>query len=223
MMTDTTGERLPGVNAQWGMRLAREQMGALARSGLSDAAEEIHVGVNGGVSDCAFVRSIVPRGSIYCWGGEDIPATRGLLPTMRLLQGWLTNHQHYDVLFFHAKGATHPEGQIETAWRNCMTWHTIFNWRQCVQLLKSNDAVGCHWINPGKRDDPDLPQPKFFGGVFWWATAKYLLTLPGLPTAIDKREDWYEPEWWIGWGNPKVVDLHPGMPGQSCIRSARGL
>jgi hypothetical protein len=196
------------------------QIKAVVDSGLNDAADVFLVGINGDGFDTAFAQGHLPKGRSLIQHGEK---SESLLPTMRFLQSWLPGHEDYAVLFFHSKGVTHPGDPLNTAWRNCMTRHVITDWRRCVgDLERGFDAVGCHWIH-GKRDDPRLRQPKFFGGVFWMAKARFLLKLPPVPEKITKREDWFEPEWWIGSGPaPKIHDYHPQFPNlPGCTASAK--
>jgi hypothetical protein len=132
---------------------------------------------------------------------------------MRELQKWLPGHEEWLVCFFHSKGATHPRDPMNGAWRDCMMRHCVLNWRECVgDLVSGYDAVGCHWL-PNSPNDPNADRwggNSFFGGVFWWSTAKYLLTLPPLPDKATDRHSWFLPELWLGNGNPKIKDYHPG-------------
>lgn len=208
------------IESGWARELYRRQMLAVIDSGLSQAMSEMFIGVN--VPDAA------SPDIAFCWNDAPSHATvipfvsESLLPTMRFMQKWLAGHEDWYVAFHHMKGATHPRDPFTTAWRDCMENHVIWNWRQCVDDLDAGaDAVGCHWIQ-GKRDDPNLRQPKFFGGIFWFAKASFLLKLPPLPEKVSKREDWYEGEWWVGSGpEPKIVDYHPSWPNlQGCRTSA---
>jgi hypothetical protein len=207
------------VNPEFGKRLFKEQIKTVQDSGLFENCNEFYVGLNGTMLEGVWANEIVPRGTqLLMW----LPPNESLLCTMRHLQAWLPGHEDWFVCFFHMKGATHPNDPLQNAWRACMTKHVITDWRKCVAALEvGRDAVGCHWLN-GRRDDPKLPQPSFFGGVFWWATARFLLKLPPLPEKITRREDWYEPEWWIGSGpTPKICDYHPQWPSlDGCKRSA---
>jgi hypothetical protein len=228
MHTDTPGVRLPGVDPQWGRGLFAYQMMSLQASGLLSVANAVFIGVNGPNSDVEFIESVLPRFTKKNRERVQIvphgPDAESLLPTMRLVQKFARENPDWFICFHHAKGATHPRDPLSNAWRECMEHHVIWNWLRCVADLELGlDTVGCHWIKDGKRDDPHLRQPKFWGGVYWWARAAFLNQCGPLPETVTKREDWFEPEWWIGSGpQPALGDYHPAWPSQAgCERSLR--
>jgi len=128
------------------------------------------------------------------------------------LEKWAPSHPGWNVLYFHARGATRDSGsdydQFIDRWRECMMRHCISNWQNCVALLDSGyDAVGAHW----------MPPHRIFGGNFWWATSDYLATVEHLSerdrvkvSGIAALASRYEAEVWIGHGKriPKTQDLH---------------
>lgn len=118
---------------------------------------------------------------------------------------WDDAHDHPDDLFLycHTKGAYH-QSVSNTLWRQAMTARLVTDWHECVDLLREHDAVGCHWLDGGTREDPYM----IFAGNFWWATGSYLATLPE-PVAWHDR---YEAERWVGRGQPRAYDRLPGNP-----------
>lgn len=108
------------------------------------------------------------------------------------------------VLYCHGKGSGNPS-PFQDVWRRSMTMQLVDDWRRCVDLLEFRDAVGCHWLVPGRHPYP-VTSP-YFGGNFWWATAGYLATLGECST-----ESRHDAEMWIGRGHPRVFDLLPGWP-----------
>lgn len=205
------------VDPVFGRKLYLEQMQNLHDSGLRDAADKIFIGMNG-----------VSTKGIYSHGKTEIlqhgAKAESLLPTMRALQQWLPGHEDYAVCFFHSKGATQPHNPLYHAWRMCMEKTVVRDWRKCVAHLEVGyDTVGCHWISREKYGaivNPEHGGTPFWGGVYWWATAKFLLKLPPLIAEIEKKEDWFWPEHFIGSGpNPKVKDYHDAWPGMDCART----
>lgn len=98
--------------------------------------------------------------------------------------------------YMHAKGVTHG-GQTSANvadWRRLMEYFVVGRWRQCVALLDRNDACGVNWRTE--------PKPHFSGN-FWWATPRYLASLPSRigPAGFD-------PERWIASGQPRIHCLH---------------
>lgn len=121
---------------------------------------------------------------------------------------WQDARQHTDdtFLYCHTKGAYHPS-PLNTAWRRSMTGRLVLGWESCVQLLASHDAVGCHWVCGSAVPDPYW----IFAGNFWWATGRYLATLPD---PADWTSDRFEAERWLGRGQPSVACMREGWPSE---------
>lgn len=213
---------LPLGNA---VNIVRGQMEQAKESGLLDAAAEFHVGINGGDESREVASRVLPQSAQIVMHGLQC---KNECRTIRLLEEWLPGHEDWYVLYFHAKGATHPAGDGFTGtWRACMMRHCVQNWRQCVNDLDEGyEAVGVHWMVP-----PATPVGQhIFAGTFFFAKASFLATLPSIMerdriklSGIDSADSRYEAEVWIGNGPrlPKVKDYHgPGWnPSriQTCI------
>lgn len=192
------------------------QMWQLSASGLLDAAKEFHVGLNGGEETRQMASLILPfKAQIVLHGLQCHTENRTIL----MLERWLPAHRDWYVLYFHAKGATHPAGhELSTRWRECMTRCVIMNWRNCIRDLDVGfEAVGCHWMVPPATP----PGQHIFAGTFFWAKTSFLTTLPSILarpaiklSGLDSIESRYETEVWIGNGRrlPRVLDYHPGHP-----------
>lgn len=204
-----------------------EQMEAMRTSGLLDAAAELHYGVNGGEESKDLAYGYLPKPTSTTFHGLD---SRNENLTIVLLEKWLKEPGHDDwyVLYFHSKGATKPVGDyLSSRWRACMMRHCVHNWKLCVQALDEGyEAAGCHWMEP-----PATPETQYiFAGTFFWATAKFLKTLPSIyerarikESGIGAFESRYECEVYIGNGPrpPRVKDFHPGWnPGMVSTCSA---
>jgi hypothetical protein len=113
------------------------------------------------------------------------------------------------VLYGHTKGASQPT-EFNDRWRRSMQHYVVEGWKGCRDslMLGNHDAVGCHWLHPDVFGETVMGAVPFFGGNYWMATCDYLRALPPVPT-----EDRFGAERWIGLGNPKVLDLAPGWPG----------
>ena len=132
---------MPAVN------ITKEQMSLLWYTELIPTARELHVGINGGGESAQMANLLIPSSAkIKLHGLQCHTENR----TIRMLEEWLPGKDDWYVLYFHAKGASHPDGHsFTTIWRNCMTHHCIRNWGQCVHDLDAGyDAVGCHWMTP---------------------------------------------------------------------------
>jgi hypothetical protein len=203
------------IDPAWGLALFNEQITTLGQSGLLRSARETFICVNGDAELAWNYDRLLPR---YFKGvvnlvdnGKD---AKSLLSTVSKLQNWLPGHEDWLILFFHSKGATHPNDPFMDRWRGCMTTNLIAHWRQCVMDLNSGnyDAVGVHWTHNSPQDQNarDWGANSYFAGCFWWATAHYLLTLPKVPEKPHNRHQWFKPELLLGCGKPRILDYHEG-------------
>lgn len=202
------GDGIPSEDFAVGIMLG--QMQALKSSGLSAAASEFHLGINGDSGMGLLALSLVPDNTAPILHLHGSSAKSELLTTAAL-RAWLPGHEDWFVLYHHIKGVTHPGEASYDRWRWRMENACVNNWQRCVNdLSRGYDAVGCHWLTP-ERFPGSVTSP-FFGGTFWWATAKYLAQLPPLPEASWQNR--FEAESWIGRRRPypKVRDYHPGWP-----------
>lgn len=202
-----------GVDFDHATSIVQEQFRDVDKSGLLSAATEFYVGVNGGDADTCAVSMMAPEKANII---ENPMEGCGELPTLFNLQQWLPTHEDWHVLYFHTKGALHHGGTKLTwaSWRHCMANVVIWNWQMCVKDLNEGfDCAGAHWMTREKY--PNIVGTPYFGGNFWWATAKYLSTLPTLSPFGPNR---YEAEAWIGRSRRKVFarGYRDHFPGAAC-------
>lgn len=194
------------------------QMQSVTRSGLLEAASHFTVGINGGPESLIYSRLFIPPKANCVFHGLQSHAEN---LTIVEIEKWLPTHPGWHVLYFHAKGCTHPPDShygltVSDPWRNAMMGHLVDNWRRCVADLEAGaEAVGCNWLTGMGWDKSQ----NIFGGNFWWATSDFLRTLPSIwarerikTSGIGSAESRYEAEVWIGNGPrlPKVAVYHPG-------------
>lgn len=210
------GKRLPAAEG-----IVNGQMKALQDSGLLDAASNFFIGVNG---EYGTVPVTLPEKANVIYNGSKC---RTELRTLRILEKWLPGHEDWLVFWFHSKGVTHKIGDTHSdAWQNCMMHHLIKNWKNCVVDLEMgySDSVGCHWMT----GDETPPGQSIWAGNFWWATGKFLRTLPSVMErarikefGLDDVDSRYESEVWIGNGPrlPVVYDWCPNWnPGRPHVK-----
>jgi len=192
------------------LNIVHGQMSQLKSCGLLDACSHLCVGINGGLDSSAIASGIVPVKAHMVLHGLESKAEN---LTIVEIEKWAPSHPDYYVLYFHAKGCTHPVGDpFRTRWRNCMMRELVENWRECVADLDAGyDSVGCHWMTGVQTP----PGQSIWAGNFWWAKAEFLATLPSIylrdrikMSGIASAESRYESEVWIGNGPrlPKVRD-----------------
>lgn len=183
---------------------------------MSYDADEIHVGVNGSLKDALTVVELIPEKSMLYAHGD---LARSELPTIAMLRKWLPQHQEWNVFYHHSKGVTQPDDVFHHHHRRAMEKACVWNWRQCVKDLdRGFDVVGINIVDPITR--PVLPG-RFVAGNFWWATASFLLELPGLPdnaTDYNNVQDRCRAEGWIGLSKrrPKMLDYERPELSQWC-------
>lgn len=198
-----SGEGIPSRDKAIG--IVEEQMAALEKSGLSDSADEIHVGINGDTVDAYEVgRRIPEKARLYVHGHDS----RSELPTFAILREWIRSHPTWQLMYHHSKGVTQPDDEFHHYHRRAMEKACVWNWKTCVtDLQRGFDTVGVNWVDPITR--PVLPG-RFFAGNFWWANVKYLLELPKIPPYITEWSTKQRciAEFWIGSckRRPKALD-----------------
>ena len=114
------------------------------------------------------------------------------------------------VLYLHSKGVSNPADPVKAKWRHLMMRELVENWESCVPQLPHYDVVGVNWR--------DMPPISHFSGNFWYASARYLRTLPDFADYYEHpRYQIWDPindkrlgcEFWIGSGReaPRVLSL----------------
>lgn len=192
--------------------IVREQMKALKDSGLLDAADTMIVGVNGGDGDYQIGKELFPEQAFVVYHGTKC---RNELRTIVLLEQWVADQvDEWRVLYFHAKGSSHPTGHdLSTRWRRCGMRHLVHNWRQCVKDLETVESVGVHFMT----GDQTPPGQSIWAGNTWFSRSSYLKTLPSLyerarikESGIDALESRFEAEVWHFNGErlPTLIDYH---------------
>jgi hypothetical protein len=177
-----------------------DQMSILFDSGLLDAAEFVHVGING-------EKEPIFKSEKIQYHFNQNPY-REETDTMVSLLNFARKNNGYKLLYFHTKGLSfalrpmppaEPFGnaiQYVYHWRKMMEYYAVFQWEDCIKILNKYDAVG-----PLFRLDP---RPHYSGG-FWWANSEYIDTLNHSLLESFNR---FDKEFWIGSGSGAYANLH---------------
>lgn len=192
--------------------IVNNQISIAHESGLLDAASHVTVGINGGEESIGFADMCFHPDSRVVFHGLK---SRSENLTIIEIEKWVHSHPDWYVLYFHAKGCTHPASDAHRDnWRDCMMHHLVRNWRHCVRNLENGfDSVGCHWMTGQAQDGSQ----NIWAGNFWWANSSFLATLPSMFNRATIKEhgvasfaNRFEAEVWIGNGPrlPRVVDYH---------------
>jgi hypothetical protein len=194
--------------AQMGMGafIYQQQIHRLYASGLMEAADYIHFGVNGDqeLFNVPAKAKIVYNSKEY-WNTEK--------QTLLDLKNFCKENEDYKVLYFHTKGATKDELYVQS-WRLMMEYFTIDKWKECIEYLVDFTTVGIQMCRVGPTFFPDgsvvEENPTIvYAGNFWWANASYINTLKSKYLDDNCR---YAVEKWIGDSDssrPKDLYTHP--------------
>lgn len=197
--------------------IVTHQMAQLAASGLLGAAALFVVGVNGGEESEPFVKQAIPaKANVMYFGLRN----RNENLTIFALENFVKNNPSWNVLYFHAKSASHSQdseyGKSASLWREGMAQDLIVNWRQCVEDLETHDIVCSHWMWNMADGTQHIP-----AGNFIWITSNFAAKLPSIFLRERIKEDGiaalssrYEAE--VYWGNgprPVVKSYRPNGGG----------
>jgi hypothetical protein len=184
----------------------QQQINRLYVSGLMDAADYMHIGVNGS-HDMFNVPSKANVVYNKNWKEET--------ETMIALKDFAYENPDYKILYFHMKGASKGT-LVANAWRLMMEHFVIDKWKECLFYLSDYDCVGANLNSVGETLWCDGTRTKpvegtyNFTGNFWWSNAKHIQTLDHKFLYSDYRID---RELWIGsnpHSNPKSI-YQPGI------------
>jgi hypothetical protein len=194
------------------------QITQMVNSGLWDAAEEIHFGINGGVESHPVAKYIIPAKAKVTYHGLDSHSEN---PTIVMIEEWVKTHPGWNVLYLHGKGASHPPDSeygknVSQPWREAMMADLVVNWRQCVADLETHDVACMVWLSEQGWDKSQ----HYAAGTFFWATSDFLAKLPSIylrdrikQDGIGAASSRFEAEVWIGNGpRPTVKAYRQRLP-----------
>ena len=148
--------------------------------------------------------------------GPQGPLDEAEFATLKHVEQFAATHPEAAVLYMHTKGASHSGRSARKAdsWRRYMEHFCIDRADACIAALAHCDACGV-----------DLsPWPaSHFSGNFWWATCRYLRTLPAIqdvsdvhyPHLISRR---HTAELWIGMNREARLFSHFDLQLNGLIR-----
>jgi glycosyltransferase involved in cell wall biosynthesis/predicted O-methyltransferase YrrM len=195
--------------------LFERQIIALQQSGLYDAANHIHFGING---DKPLPFDLIKVKSIKRNIKTDTEAD-----TLLDLYKFALQNPNYKILYMHTKGAgwsvekikkdTHYEVIKDILhvnvnhWANYLGYFNINRWKDCVSLLNEYDCVGTEWEKEANLGNHAITIPHYSGN-FWWANSEYISQLD--PGFLYENNPWkrHQPEFWIGTRNPHYFNYY---------------
>ena len=189
--------------AQMGMGafIYQQQLHRLYTSGLIEAADYIHFGVNGDNELFNVPDKVIVKQN-QNWEEET--------ETLLDLKNFSQKNLDYRILYFHTKGVSKGT-LIANAWRLMMEYFVIDKWKECVNYMNDYDCVGSNLkiLGPTTWSDGTETWEKVgtqhFVGNFWWSNASYGRQLSDDFLRSNFRLD---REFWIGTGNGKMKSLY---------------
>lgn len=196
-----------------------EQMAQVSSSGLLSACTELIVGCNGGQESIDVARFAVPFKAKFIFHGLQ---SRAENLTIVALHEWAKKNPGWNVLYFHAKGCSHPADDsyglnVSRPWRRAMMDDLVGNWHECVSGLHAGADIVCsHFMWNMADGTQHIP-----AGNFLWTTSDFVSRLPSMYDrdrikvyGIAALESRYEAE--VFWGNgprPNVLQMRPNGGG----------
>lgn len=197
------------------LSIVMEQMEQIKRSGIISAASYFEIGINGGEESVGVSELVLPKEAVKVYHGLSSKAEN---LTIIQIENWAKTHPDWLVLYFHAKGSTHPEGSsyginVSDPWRRSMMHYLVAHWRECVsEFANGHDVVCCRWLWSMADGTQHIP-----AGNFLWITSNFVKRLPSMflrerikMSGISAAESRYEAE--VYWGNgprPNVCQILP--------------
>jgi len=190
-----------------------KQMTRLQQSGLYDAADYIHIGVNGSYR--------IPSNLLKI----DVIKTNKNIDsekdTLVDLWNFCKENPEYRVFYFHIKGvrvykmpkdaySVDDQGRPakdDDAWRDYMEEINIDSWREISQKLDTHDCAGTEFHKFAALGGKTMKYPHYSGN-FWWANASYIKQLDVNFLHQEIEISRWLPEFWIGTRNPKAYSYH---------------
>lgn len=178
----------------------QEQIHHLVRTGLYQAANIVHLGVNGNEA----LPFLLPKMVVSRNPDQILEAN-----TLESLWQHCNDYPESRVLYIHTKGVTrteHRDLKYSTyTWRTYLEHFTIHCWRHNLTLLQNHDCVGTEWRDQAIFGPEFKPVPmQYYDGNFWWARADYVSKLKIAflygDTCVNKRMN---SEFWIGTAGPR--------------------
>lgn len=188
-----------------------EQVQILQSTGIYDAADYIHIGINGN-EELPYHLTKINR--IRRNERNDLEAD-----TLHDMWKFCQANPDYSVLYLHAKGVTWSKQGYEgegypgatrdnvDMWRHYLQHFVFHKWEKCIENLKWYDCVGTEWEDVASVGNETYYLPHYAGN-FWWARASYISRLDPSFLYQDSPHPRWLGEFWIGTGKPKYFNYH---------------
>jgi beta-1,4-mannosyl-glycoprotein beta-1,4-N-acetylglucosaminyltransferase len=118
------------------------------------------------------------------------------MTTLNKLRDFSSNNSDMRILYLHTKGVSYSKNfKAVNDWIDQMLYFLVEKHPICTEVLSRGfDTVGCNYLRDYRRSIP-----VHYSGNFWWASSKYLATLPKMHESTTNKAD---TEFWLCKNNP---------------------
>lgn len=172
-------------------------LNAIKRSGLYDATSRIRLSIlndSGIVDDIRFQDDKME----VVYRGISTEYERPTLLHMREMS--YEDPPQTNYWYCHTKGLRWfgtPNEKCITDWINLLIYWNLEKWENAIDKLATFDTYGCNYY------EQDTKFPSHYSGNFYWATRKYIQTLPSV---IGHKYN--DPEYWVCSNNPTFFNVY---------------
>jgi hypothetical protein len=119
--------------------------------------------------------------------------------TLKTMHAFSKINPDHRLLYLHTKGVSHEKNSADIkgilSWNRYALCCVVEQYNACLQLLSVYDTIGCQFTN-------DYENPPHYSGNFWWATSKYISSLP-----VDVLKQKYDAEFWLMRNKPLFYNI----------------
>jgi hypothetical protein len=167
--------------------------------GLLNEGANITVGINAEEQDAEHIKRMLSvhdgmRVGYANHNRKDWPE-RMEVPTLTMLQQFCRAPEHHEhlVFYMHSKGVSKvgnkSQWRLVFFWRKYLEYYALEHPEYCIEALRTGQASSCGVDLTGGH----------FSGNFWWATCKYINSIPITP--CEREKGYTCGEMWIGSGD----------------------
>jgi hypothetical protein len=150
----------------------------IKNSGLYDEVQEIRCCILGNYDKDFFEQMSDPKLKIF---KTDPSHSVYEVFTMNIMHNE-SQTEDCNILYLHTKGVTKPHHANVKDWIELMCYFNIYQYKTCISLLNTYDAVGINLKNTPKVH---------YSGNFWWSKSSHIKTLPNCAfTCYNAPEFW---------------------------------